>query len=121
MEQQLELFAALPLALRPQRRLRLLGFELDLLERDAAKLADLRRKTDQGAAQLAAVVAAAKLFGHVPRDAYEVVVMIDDTREEIASKLRDTDALHRAIEQKLATAIERHVLDREGNTLPAPA
>jgi hypothetical protein len=42
--EQLDLFPALPLLLRPPRRLRLLGFELELLKRDAATLADIERE-----------------------------------------------------------------------------
>jgi hypothetical protein len=50
---QLDLFPDAPLCARLPRRLRLMGFELELLERDAGKLADFRRELEREEVKLA--------------------------------------------------------------------
>ena len=86
----------------------MIGFELHLLSRDVAGLTNYRRQIDQCEARLATLQDEAKLTGQQP-DAYDIVVNIEETREQIADKLRDTDELQRALDRKLADAIERYI------------
>jgi hypothetical protein len=57
-------------------------------------------------------VAEAKTLGHVIPDAYGAVLSIEECREKLGDKIRDTNELHRAIDHQLARAIEKH-LNRE--------
>jgi hypothetical protein len=109
MEQQLELFDALPTAPRLPRRLRRLGFELQLVRGDIARLEELHRKLDQDFVELAAVVAESKADGRVIPRAYAVAVEADGAREELVGKLNDAHDLARGLDRLLANGIERRL------------
>ena len=115
---QLNLFPELPALVRPPRQLRLIGFELHLLSRDVAGLTNYRRQIDQCEARLATLQDEAKLTGQ-RLDAYDLVVNIEETHaKQIADKLRDTDELQRALDRKLADAIERYILGHSPSSQP---
>jgi hypothetical protein len=104
---QLELFTALPTVRRPPRRLRRIGFEVQLVRGDIGRLEEVRTKLDRYCAELAAAVAEARVFGHVIPDAYHVAVETDEIRDKLTWKLKDTHDLARQLEDQLARGIER--------------
>lgn len=108
--QQLELFPTLPLLLRPPRRLRRLGFELEQIERDVATLTDCCRDLDRNETRLASVVIEAKAIGaigHVHPSAYFLVVKTEETRELAQEKLRACDEVYRAVQRQLDRGINK--------------
>jgi hypothetical protein len=98
-KQQLELFLMLSPLLRPSRRLRRIGFEIEQLRRDVATLNDLRGDLDRNAAALPA-----------SHNTCDVVVKIEDARERIDAKLRDAREISDALERQLAKGIEAHLV-----------
>src|SRR5262245_41604122 len=104
-----QLFPNLPLAPRPPRRLRLIGFELEVLSKLRADMVDDRRELERNDVRLAAAVAEAKAAGHVIEDAYGVVIDIVDLSERMDKNMQRIDGLQRTLEQRLAKGIERHL------------
>ena len=108
--QQLDLFSTLPLAVRIPRRLRRLGFDLELVRKDIAILEDCCRDLDRNSGELAVIVAEARAAADVlPPNTYRTVVKSEDIRDRAVAKLKDCDALCRALERQLERGIERQL------------
>jgi hypothetical protein len=95
--------------MRPPRRLRWLGFELDRCSRIRAEMFAIERELDREEMKLRAVCARGKTIGYLPEETYFTAVNIENVREMIADAFCDIDWRQREIDAEMAEAIENHL------------